>query len=162
MKYRLYIITVCATLLALSGARSGIQAFFHARQMQTKVDVLAVRTRSLRRQVGELEQKVRVLNRVGQFIAQASSRGLSADQWSAYAVHIDDQVSFQSLDRIVDQCTHSNGFYFKPESFHVAVGQPADAGGRTIRHAGPSGDGGGSGEPADVVLGLQGTFLVRH
>jgi hypothetical protein len=162
MKYGLYTITIATTLLALFGARYGIRAYFQAQQMQTKVEVLTVRTRSLRHQVGELGQKVRVLNRVDQFMAQAASRGLLADQWSTYLVHIDDQVSFQALERIVEQCTHSKGLYFRPDSFHVAVGQPADADGRLVQHAAPSGGADGSGEPADVVLGLQGAFLVRH
>lgn len=162
MKYKLYAITVCVTLLALFGARFGIKAYFHARQMRTQVEVLAVRTRSMRHQVGELEQKLRVMRRVNHFLEQAASRGLSADQWSTYAVSIDDQVSFQWLDRIVGQCTHSSGLYFKPDFFHVAVGQPTDGDGRPGQHAGSVGNGGGSGEPADVVLGLQGTFWVRH
>lgn len=162
MKYKLYIITVCAFLLALFGARFGIQAYFNARQMRTKVEVLAVRTRSMRHQAGELEQKLRVMNRVNHFLEQAAKRGLSADQWSVYAVNIDDQVSFQSLGRIVDQCTHGNGLYFKPDVFHVAVGLPVDDNGRPVQSARPAENASGDGEAGDVVLGLQGAFMVRH
>lgn len=162
MKYKLYIITICATLLALFGARYGIRAYFHALKTGSQVEVMAVRTRSMRHQVGELEQKLRVMSRVNHFLEQAAMRGLSADQWSVYAVNIDDQVSFQSLDRIVDQCTHSTGLYFKPKALHVAVGPPVDDSGRPVQSARPAANASGDSGAADVVLGLQGAFIVRH
>ena len=58
----------------------GVKAYTRVRRLQTDTEVLALRTRTLRLELGELEQKLRVMNRVGYFVDRAVEQGFSADK----------------------------------------------------------------------------------
>jgi hypothetical protein len=162
MNIKITIITVVAVALVLTSANFGIKAFMRARQLQTDTEVLAVRTRTMRHELGELEQKLRVMQRVGYFMDRAALQGLSVDRWSVYEVNVQDQLSFKELGRVIEQCEHTKDIYFKPASFHITVG-PIEAQKNTSATIPPPiADGSADGGPADVLLGLKGAFLVRH
>jgi hypothetical protein len=162
MKYSLFIITGIAAALFGAGLHMGADAYKDSRQLQAQAEGLTIRTRLMRHQLGELEQKVRVLDRVGGFVDQAASQRLTPQQWSVYEVNIQDALSFAELARIIEQCDHGEGLVFKPISFHVSVGggqAEGDAGGpsKPLKRADDA-----DSAPADATLELQGAFLVRH
>ena len=161
MKYSLFIITGLAAALFGAGLHMGADAYTNARQLQAQAEGLTIQTRMMRHQLGELEQKVRVLNRVGDFVDQAAIRRLTPQQWSVYEVNIQDALSFAELTRIIEQCGHGEGLVFKPISFHVSVGggRPEDEGAnpsKSLKRANADS------ASADAILELQGAFLVRH
>lgn len=165
MKYRAYMITGLAVVAFLLGGQYGVTSYFNARHLKARAETMTVSTRLMKHQVGELEQKARILNRVQHFMDSAHSQRLTPDNWSAYDVQIQDVVAFQELAQIVEQCVHNKDLYYKPISFHVAVGQDKDASSELEGSMEPvpplSADAVTDG-PTDVSLALQGTFLVRH
>ena len=106
-RYSLYILTAGIVALVLASLHFGMQSYFNARRLQSELEIMTVRTRTMRVQLGELEQKRRALNRVQHFISQASAMGLNEDRWSRYAVNVEAPLSYAELGRVVEQCTHS-------------------------------------------------------
>jgi hypothetical protein len=164
-RYSLYILTAGIVALVLASLHFGMQSYFNARRLQSELEIMTVRTRTMRVQLGELEQKRRALNRVQHFISQASAMGLNEDRWSRYAVNVEAPLSYAELGRVVEQCTHSRDVYFKPVFFHVAQGQSengAQTGDATMARRPQSLQRSQSEAPSDVILGLKGVFMVRH
>lgn len=164
MRFGIYIYTICAVAAFLFSGNYGLNSYFKSRQLEVEAENLAVRTRMIKRQVSELEQKARILKRVGHFVKSAQDKGLTAENWSAYDVHIQEAMDYQELAQIVEQCIHNNDLYFKPISFHVAVGQNEESPKNAFDdvetvpvNADDQGD-----TSADVALALKGTFMVRH
>lgn len=165
MRYGTYIVTAGVLAALVFSGHYAFRSMVNASQLQSRADVLAVRTRTMRHQVGELEQKVRTLQRVNHFVQTADQQRLSPEHWSVYEVSIQDAVTFKELAQIVEQCSRNNDLYFKPIAFHVVLGQQPNAA--------SAAEGGGAepvvldadaqdGKPSDVALALKGTFLVRH
>ncbi len=165
MKYGLYLFTLCTLAAFLLCGHYGYSSYTTARQLQAASENIAVRARLIKRQVGELEQKARVLNRVSEFVGRAEDQHLTPEDWSTYDVEIHDALAFEELSQIIEQCGHNRDIYFRPISFHVTVGHQeknelADKfddieSVPTIPNADDS-------QPSDVSLALKGTFLVRQ
>lgn len=164
-RFSLYILTVGIVALVLASLHFGLRSYFSTRRLQSELEIMTVRTRTMRVQLGELEQKRRALNRVEHFISQAAAMGLTEDRWSRYAVNMEAPLSYAELGRVVEQCTHSRDVYFQPVFFHVALGQSetgAQTGDAVMKHRPQNLQGFQSEAPSDVILGLKGVFMVRH
>jgi hypothetical protein len=165
MKHGIYIVTVAALAACILCGHFAADSYFTARRLKACSDNLAVRTGALKHQAGELEQKLRTLQRAEHFVREADSHGLNPDGWSAYEVNIRDAVTFEELARIVEQCIHNDKLFFKPVAFHVALDRSSgdDSGlAERIDPVVPDEAEAASGRPHDAVLALKGTFLVRH
>ena len=164
MKYRTHIIAGCALAAFVLSGHYAARSHFEARQIKAQVDALTVRTRIMRHQAGEREQKLRVLQRVKQFVENAEEQHLSPNDWSTYEVNVQDAVTFRELAQIVEQCVHNKNLYYRPIAFHVAMGQDNNSQPVQSEQIEPvvldadSSDG----KPSDVAVDLKGTFLVRH
>ena len=164
MKYRTHIIAGCALAAFVLSGHYAARSHLEARQLKAQLDTLTVRTRIMRHQAGEREQKLRILQRVKQFVGNAEEQHLSPNDWSTYAVNVQDAVTFRELAQIVEQCVHSENLYYRPIAFHVAMGQDNNSQPVQSEQIAPvvldadSSDG----KPSDVALALKGTFLVRH
>ncbi len=166
MKYAIHMMSILAVVAFLFCGHYCVASYFKSRQLKAQAETIAVRTRLLKHQVGELEQKVRILNRVQHFVDSAQAHRLTPERWSVYDVQIQDALAYQEMARIVEQCTHNKDLYFKPISLHAAVGQankldasPEEAG---EMEPVPLAEDADSDGPEDVALALQGSFLVRH
>jgi hypothetical protein len=164
MTAKRYLITGCAMTAFLLCGHYGINSYFKARQLRAQAETLAVRTRLMKHQVGEMEQKVRVLQRVEHFMAQAKAFGLAPEQWSAYAVNIQEGMTFQKLSQIIEQCVHNKEIFFAPQGFHLALnqGQRPISGDEQAAQPVPLTADTAPDTASDVTLALQGTFMVRH
>lgn len=164
MRFGIYIYTICAAVVFLFCGHYGLHSYFKSHQLKVEAENLAVRTRIIKRQASELEHKARILKRVGHFVKSANDKGLTPDNWSTYDVHIQETLAFQELVQIVEQCIHNNNLYFKPISFHVAVGQDKDSQQDAFGdiESVPVNADDQEGASADVALALKGTFMVRH
>lgn len=163
MTYRSYIITACSLAAFLLCGHFGINAYFKAQQLKAQAETITVRTRLMKHQVGAMGQKMRVLQRVSQFVDQAKALRLEPSEWAAYDVHVQQAMSYQDLSQIVEQCVHNDHIYFKPLAFHVAVrsedslsSEPSEAKPELV----PANDMEAS--QSDLSLTLRGTFMVRH
>ena len=164
MKYWSIIITGCAVAALLVTGHYAFRAYAGARQLQSQAEVLAVRTRTMRHQIGELEQKVRMFRRVEHFVKKAEEKGLTPEKWATYEVSIQDAVTFRELAQIVEQCAHNRNLYYRPIAFHAVVDQkkemvPGDGHGMApvVLNEADQDD-----VQSDLALALKGTFLVRH
>lgn len=165
MTFRSWLITAIAVSTFLGCGHFGVDAYVNARHLKAQSETIAVRTRLMKRQVGEMEQKMRVLQRVGHFVDRAKALHLDPQEWATYDVQIQDTMSYQTLSQIVEQCVHNKNIYFKPLAFHVAV-NPGDALSSDVASKAdqpvPLKADASEGNTADVSLALQGTFMVRH
>jgi hypothetical protein len=166
MRYRIYIFTFCVLALFLFCGHYGLHSYIKARHLKAEAETLAVRTRLMKRQLGELQQKARILNRVSHFVDNTRKHKMTPENWVRYDVHIQDAMAFQELAQIVEQCIHNQNIYFKPISFHAAVNQQKQSGGDRFDGVEPVPvDADADTEKdtkADVTLALQGTFMVRQ
>ena len=165
MRYGIYLWTFCALSAFLLSGHYGFKSYAKARQLKAASETMAVRARLMKRQVGELEQKARVLKRVNDFVGAAQDQRLTPEHWSMYDVEIHDALGYQELSRIVEQCIHNKDIYFRPISFHVTV-DPRNQESLTHKFEDiepvPALADAQQGQSADVSLALKGTFLVRH
>jgi hypothetical protein len=164
MTSKTYILTACAVAAVLLCGHFGIHSYFKARQLKAQAESIAVRTRLMKHQIGEMEQKMRILQRVAHFVKQAQDLRLVPGQWAAYEVNIQDVLTFQALSRIVEQCVHSKDIYFKPVAFNVALNHGATnpSGDESVPQPVPMNADASEENASDVTLALQGTFMVRH
>jgi hypothetical protein len=164
MRFGIYIITICALALFLLCGHYGLYSYKKARHLKAEVETLTVRTRLMKRQVGELERKARILDRVNHFLDRAGEKQLTPDHWSSYDVHIQEAVAFRELAQIVEQCIHNQSVYYKPISFHAALGRKKQSSEGSFDDVEPVPMDADTDEElaADVILALKGTFMVRH
>ncbi len=164
MKNSVYVMSGLAVFAFLLSGHYGVTSYFNSRHLKAQAETITVRTRLLKHQMGELEQKARTLDRVQHFMDSARAQRLAPENWSVYEVQIQDAVAYQELAQIVAQCAHNRDLYFKPISFHAAVDQDKDASPDKEDSMEPVPLGADSTDdgPADVALALQGRFLVRH
>jgi uncharacterized membrane protein len=165
MKYGLYIFTLIALFVFLLCGHYGIRLYAKARQLKSASETMAVRARLMRRQVGELEQKVRVVKRVNAFVGKAKDQRLTPEHWSSYDVDIHDTMAYQELSHIIEQCAHNKDIYFRPISFHLTVDpnkeeMPSEKF-EDIEPV-PAVEDADQSQASDVSLALKGTFWVRH
>jgi hypothetical protein len=165
MKYDLLIFTLCALCAFSLCGHYGVTSYAKARQIKSESETIAVRARLMRRQVGELEQKARALDRVNRFVGKAESQRLTPEHWSSYEVDIHDTLAFKELSRIIEQCAHNQDIYFRPISFHVTVDPNKEEvlpeKFENVEPVPAVGDADQS-RSSDVSLALKGTFWVRH
>lgn len=164
MRYGIYLITICAVATFIISGHYGLNAYFKARQLKAQEENLTVRTRLMKRQVAELEQKMRVLKRVKHFVHSAKDLRLTPEHWSSYDVQIHDAIAYRELAQIVEQCIHNKDIYFWPTSLHVTVDPKQNASDEVSEDFEPVPVIADSqqGQSSDVALSLQGTFWVRH
>ena len=164
MRYGLYICTICALAAFVLCGHFGLYSYRKAHYLKAEAEALTVRSRLMKRQVGELEHKVRILGRVDHFLDLAKDAQLTPDHWSIYDVHIQDAVTFHELSQIIEQCVHHQNVYFRPISFHAALGQKRQSPENSFNDVEPvpMDDDADEASPADVILALKGTFMVRQ
>ena len=164
MRYGVYIIAFCAVTVFLVCGHLGLSSYQKARHLKAEVKSLTMRTRLMKWQVGELQRKTRILNRVNHFMERAEDEKLTPDKWSSYEVHIQDALAFRELAQIVEQCIHNQNVYFKPISFHAALSNEkrSEEGSFDTVEPVPVDADTNVETSADVTLALKGTFVVRH
>ncbi len=114
--------------------------------MQTRVGLIAG-------QKNELIQKQQILNQTIQFVNKTNILGLSPTQWTFYDVNLQETVSFDKAEQIINQCSHSQVAYYQPLSLHIRTvpkDDPTTAGNTTTK------------EPGDLILTVQGKFVARQ
>lgn len=85
---------------------------------QIKTQVRLVTTRK-----NELISKQRILDGTHNFIKMADFTGLSPTYWTVYDINLQEMVSFDKADRILNQCASSKVAYFQPLSLQIKIPQ---------------------------------------
>jgi hypothetical protein len=161
---QLFVLTGLIAVLFAASSHFGVQTYFQARELEGRVAFMNARTRMLKQQMGELEQKLRVVQRVDDFVEHAQDLQLTPEQWARYDVQVQDALTFKELSQMIEQCVHNKDFYYLPLSFHVATRQAKNAAGAMepeLKVNPPQADATDK-PPADLVLSLKGAFFVRH
>jgi len=159
---RLFILSGAIVLMFAVSSHFGAQAYFQARHLEIQVEHMTARTRLMKQQVGELEQKLRIIQRVNDFAGHARDLGLTPEAWARYDVQVQDALTFKELAQMIEQCIHNKDLYFQPLSFHVAVGHAGSASetlGQELKAIPADAN---DQQPNDLVLSLKGAFFVRN
>lgn len=80
MRYGLYIFTICTMGAFLLCGHYGLHSYKKVHHLKADAEAVTVRTRLMKRQIGELERKARVLDRVHHFMDRAEAEQLTPDQ----------------------------------------------------------------------------------
>jgi len=128
---------------------------------QDKITLLNSQVQLLINQQRELERKERIIVRVNRFINRARSLGLEKDKWAYYDVNIQEPVSFQDAEKILQQTTNSSSYYFKPVTLHVTTNIEPDKKDTQKKSPSISADSPETKE-GDILLTLRGGFLVKQ
>lgn len=164
MTGRSYLLTAIAVGAFLGCGHFGVQSFLIARQLQARAESMTVRTRLMKHQIGEMEQKLRVLQRVAHFVERAHELRLAPESWSTYEVNVQEAMTFEKLSHMIEQCRHGKDIIFKPTTFHVALhhGDGAAAGDSVAATPVPLDSNATKDDTSEVGLALQGAFVIRH
>ncbi|MCP3951662.1 MAG: hypothetical protein GY697_05505 [Desulfobacterales bacterium] len=148
-----------------------LQAYNRFEVNNGKKEALSVRLKVLQQQKREAERKARILAKLNDFVHRAGSFGLEEGGWDVYEVYINEPVTFAEMEQMLNQCTNSADYYFKPISLYAKTGRYPGAGPAVVadeKGAGPKEkmpqtsvdlQGGATG---DVLLTLKGAFVVRR
>jgi hypothetical protein len=161
MKYGVLVMTGCSVVFFVLASMFGAKAYFQARQLSIQVEMMTVRTHLIRQQIGELEKKARILQRVDDFVDHAQKMQLTPRQWTRYDVTVQEEATFRELANMIEQCAHNRDLYFKPISLQVSMGSIKDS---SIEAAAvqlsPAGD--PTKKTSDVAVVLKGAFWVKQ
>ncbi len=114
-----------------------------------------------RQQQSETKHKKQIFLQVKTFLEQAKSLKLEKENWSVYDINITGPVTFLELSQILNQCTNTTSFYFKPITFHVKSAEKPE---KDINKKIPPSKQTDSSETktGDILLTLRGAFIVRE
>ena len=160
------------TLVTLFFLGGGLHFFLEAfdahRRQKTRLEKVHFRRDFTRRQIAELQQKVKVIEQVNGFVKGAENLGLVPDNWTRYDVNIEAPLRFAALSEILRQCRSTPYYYFQPQHLrvHLAGGrgvdaEKVDASGAPSEMVVASADS-DSTETGDLLLQLKGVFLARR
>ena len=138
-----------------------IQTYRQFIHTSEKVEALTVRARVMEQQKAELENKKRVLSRVSSYMTKVKSLGLEKSRWTVFDVNVETPVTFATMEQILNQCTNSTSYYFKPVSLRIRTALAQDGGipGQAeFTPASPVNEGGIS----DGLLIIKGAFIARN
>jgi hypothetical protein len=152
------------TVLLLGGAvHFFLNAYQDHRGQRALLERIQFREDFVRRQITEMAQKRKVIERVNAFVGGAEDLGLAPSNWTRYEVNIETPLRFNALDEILRQCTNTPYYYFQPKYLKVHLaGQNSEDGadeGAEASQAVAADDGDAQG---DLLLQLKGTFLARR
>ncbi len=148
-----------------------LQAYNRYEVNHGKKEALGLRLKVLQQQKREAERKARILSKLDDFVHRAGALGLEEGGWDVYEVYINEPVTFLEMEKMLNQCTNSPDYYFKPVSLHAKTGSgpwpepAADAAGKSAvpKEKAPVTSAGLQGaQKGDVLLTLKGAFVVRR
>lgn len=135
--------------------------FFEAHQaytaLQNRLHGLTSEVRSLERRREQLAHNRRLVEQSRDFVDQAVSLGLTKAQWSSYHVNIDEPVSFQEAEYILNQTVNSPSYYFRPSMLHIKAKAAADMQETPSGHQKTA-----VLEQGDLLITLKGDFVVKR
>ncbi len=134
------------------GVYQFVQAYSGFRAQKKRLETIQVRVDLITAQKDELALKQKILNQTVQFINKANALGLSPDKWTFYDVNLQEAVSFDKADQIINQCYHSQVAYYQPLTLHIKT-TPKDT---------PAADSATAGKSGDLTLTVQGKFVARQ
>ena len=110
---------VIAIAAFMAAVFMSIASYRHYKALQQRLEVMTVRLQVAQDYQKQIEQKKRLVARVNSFLDKTKSMGLEQRQWSIYEVDFNELVSYYEMGQIVDQCTNSDTFFFKPVFLQV-------------------------------------------
>jgi hypothetical protein len=158
--FKSYIIGLVVAFIFIGSVYLFLQSYHRYLTFEDKREVLTVRLKLLEDKKKEIEQKRRILAMVNDFVEKADTGGFKKADWTAYEVNINQSVFYRELGQILDQCTHTASYYFKPITLSVKTGR-ADAAVKSDKQA-PLKTQPPEARHGDVQLELKGAFLSRH
>jgi hypothetical protein len=151
--------TILAILVMVSGYFFLKEYGFCLAQTE-KLETLNVRLGISKNQLQEATRKQRIFFRVQTFLNHANALGLHEKKWATYNVNIEEPVTFDAFDQILEQCNQTPLFYFNPISLQITTAMDTEQNknknpNESNRSALPKEKDG------DILINLKGSFIVR-
>jgi dTDP-4-dehydrorhamnose reductase len=125
-----------------------------------KLENQEIRLQLVRSQLQQSNRIRKVIDRIQRFLNRAKTLGLTEKKWATYNVSVEEPVTYDEFQQILDQCNHTALFYFNPIRLHISrsSGTESDAPPR------PRTPGAGSAEQknGDLLINLKGAFVIRE
>ncbi len=128
---------------------------------EERLEALNVRLNISKNQLQETTRKQRIFTRVQTFLNQANTLGLHEKKWATYNVNIEEPVTFEAFEQILEQCKQTPLFYFNPISLEITTAIDEEpnknpSSNQSNRSALPEKKDG------DILINLKGAFIVRE
>ena len=159
--FRSNIITLALAICFCTASYFFLTAYNRYDISRGKVEVMETRVRLLKQQKREAQRKWRILTRVNAFVDKAASLGLEGKKWANYDVNIQEPVTFFEMEQILNQCSNSSSYYFKPIALHANISPESD--GKIVKKTSTSNSADSrKSKEGDLMLTLRGAFIVRQ
>ena len=110
---------VIVTTAFVAAVFMSIASYRSYQALQQRLEVMTVRLKVAQDYQKQIERKKQLVARIHNFMNKTKSMGLEQRQWSIYEVDFNEPVSFYEMGKIIDQCTNSETFFFKPVFLQV-------------------------------------------
>ncbi len=139
-----------------------------------KLDILRSQERYIEKEVTTFERKKEALTQIADFTGRAVQFGLTPEKWDRFEVDLQRiSLSFRELQTLLDQADSSPSYYFIPRRLWIRVaGIPSvfdttpsngsNSNGKFEDKPAPGPPASGTQSDSDIVVSLEGRFLVRH
>jgi predicted P-loop ATPase/GTPase len=67
------------------------------------------------------EEKNLALSRTKKCVEKAESLHLTRESWAVDKINLDQTITFLELEQLLNQCTNSTDYYFKPSLLKITV-----------------------------------------
>lgn len=125
---------------------------------EERLETLNVRLDISKNQLQETTRKQRVFSRVQTFLNHAKALGLHEKKWAIYNVNIEEPVTFDAFELILEQCNQTPLFYFNPISLQMTTAIDSEQK-KKSNESNQSGLPGA--KDGDILINLKGSFIVR-
>ena len=126
-----------------------------------KMENQNIRLKLAQDQLKQSNRTQKIVERVQRFLTQARSLGLTEKKWATYNVSVEEPVTFDEFQEILEQCRHTALFYFNPVSLQVS--RTADTENnetKSPRASGPVPS--AEKKNGDLYINLKGAFIIRE
>lgn len=164
-----HVVVILAVLFLVSGWYAS-RSYSQYRINVKKLDILRSQERHIKKRIKTFDEKKAVLAQVNDFVKRAGQWGVAPKNWDGFKVNLQDTgMSFSAFQDLLDQANTRPEYYFIPKSLWVRTGNgpPLFASESNIptkkneQEADPV-SGSGNAVDSDVMVSLEGRFLVRH
>ncbi len=125
---------------------------------EERLETLNVRLGISKQQLQETTRKQRIFSRVQAFLNHANALGLQEKKWATYNVNIEEPVTFDAFEQILEQCNQTPLFYFNPISLQITTAIDSEQNKSPNK---PSQSGLPEEKDGDILINLKGSFIVR-
>jgi hypothetical protein len=163
-KFNSLLVTMMLTVFFLAAVFYSLTSYDRYQKLNQKHELLSTRVNALIKNKREAERNRSIHASVNRFVEKKRALGLEKDKWSILEVDLDTKVTFEEIAHLIDQCSHSSTYYFRPDELGLTSGsskaetaphESASRGADRIQDAQSQ-----NASQSDMQLTLKGAFII--